>query len=107
VVHLSTPLPSEAPLIHLHDTTTNITYLVDSGTAISLVPHRSLLQPTGPVLLTQMAVSSPLGYLFQNFFILAPTNFTINYFKPMFLSQFLVQISSKKLMQKLISKQAM
>jgi hypothetical protein len=43
-------LPSRAPLIHLQDTTTSITYLVNSGAAISLVPHRSLLPPTGPAI---------------------------------------------------------
>jgi hypothetical protein len=37
-------------LIHLKDTTTHIRYLVDSGAALSLLPHRSLLQPTGPAI---------------------------------------------------------
>jgi hypothetical protein len=43
-------LPPGAALIYLKDSSTHTSYLVDSGAALSLVPHRSLLQPTGLVI---------------------------------------------------------
>jgi hypothetical protein len=36
-----------APLLHLTDDITRVHYLVDSGAALSLLPHRSLLPPSG------------------------------------------------------------
>jgi hypothetical protein len=40
-----------APLLHLTDDTSRVCYLVDSGAAISLLPHHSLLPPSGPPLI--------------------------------------------------------
>jgi hypothetical protein len=37
-----------APLLHLTDDITRVRYLVDSGAALSLLPHCSLLLPSGP-----------------------------------------------------------
>jgi hypothetical protein len=38
---------ARAPLLHLTDDTTHVRYLVDSGAALSLLPHRSMLPPSG------------------------------------------------------------
>jgi hypothetical protein len=40
-----------AQLIYLKDISSNIFYLIDSGAAISIVPHQSLLPPSGPAII--------------------------------------------------------
>jgi hypothetical protein len=40
-----------ASLLHLTDDTTRVRYLVDSSAALSLLPHRSLLPPSGPLII--------------------------------------------------------
>jgi hypothetical protein len=49
-VHLANYFPTGAPLIYVKDTTSNVRYLVDSGAALSIVPHRSILPPSGPAI---------------------------------------------------------
>jgi hypothetical protein len=50
--------PSRAPLIHLKDSATHTSYLVDTGAAISLLPFSSPLSPTGPEIV--IANGSPI-----------------------------------------------
>jgi hypothetical protein len=45
--------PTGAPLINVKDTTSNVRYLVDSGAALSIVPHRSILPPSGPAIVNE------------------------------------------------------
>ncbi len=40
--------PTGAPLIYLKDRRSHISYLVDTGAAISLVPYKSPLKASGP-----------------------------------------------------------
>jgi hypothetical protein len=47
-VQLFSALLAGAPLLHLTNDVTRVRYLVDSGAALSLLPHRSLLPPSGP-----------------------------------------------------------
>jgi hypothetical protein len=47
-VSLVKPAPPGASLIYLKDCFTHITYLVDTGAALSLIPHRSPLPSSGP-----------------------------------------------------------
>ena len=42
--------PTGAPLIYLKDRCSHISYLVDTGAAISLVPYKSPLKASGPVI---------------------------------------------------------
>jgi hypothetical protein len=49
-VHLADYSPTWAPLIYVKDTTSNVRYLVDSGAALSILPHRSVLPPSGPAI---------------------------------------------------------
>jgi hypothetical protein len=49
-VHISTPSLPGAFLIHLQDSHTYVNHLVDSGSALSLVPHHSQLDPTDPAI---------------------------------------------------------
>jgi hypothetical protein len=49
-VFLATPSAAGAPLIHLKDTKTYISYLVDTGAAVSLLPFSTSQHPSGPKL---------------------------------------------------------
>jgi hypothetical protein len=51
-VHVSMPSPPKAFIIHLKDSQKHIYYIVDSATALSLVPHRSGLNRQAQLLLT-------------------------------------------------------
>jgi hypothetical protein len=52
-VHLSLQSPSGASLLYIRDNVSAVSYLVylvDTGAALSLLPHRSLRAPSGPTI---------------------------------------------------------
>ncbi len=64
---LATPSAAGAPLIHLKDTKTHISYLVDAGAAISLLPFSSSQHPSGPKLVIASGASIPSwNFVFKN-----------------------------------------
>jgi len=68
-VFLATPSAAGAPLIHLKDTKTHISYLVDTGAAISLLPFSSSQHPSGsgPKLVNASGASIPSwNFVFKN-----------------------------------------
>jgi hypothetical protein len=66
-VFLATPSAAGAPLIHLKDTKTHISYLVDTGAAISLLPFSSSQHPSGPKLINASGASIPSwNFVFKN-----------------------------------------
>jgi hypothetical protein len=66
-VFLATPSTAGAPLIHLKDTKTHISYLVDTGAAISLLPFSSSQHPSGPKLVNASGASIPSwNFVFKN-----------------------------------------
>jgi hypothetical protein len=54
-----------ASLLHLTDNTTRIRYLVDSGAALSLLPHRSMLPPSGPLIINANGGQIPSWQFWQ------------------------------------------
>jgi predicted metallo-beta-lactamase superfamily hydrolase len=47
-VHLTNHSLPGARLMYIKDNSSNINYLIDSGAALSIIPHRFLLPPSGP-----------------------------------------------------------
>ena len=48
-------------LLYLVDTVSSKRYLVDSGSAYSIIPHRSTAAPTGPRLITAEGTRAPFS----------------------------------------------
>ena len=87
-VHLAASTPPGAALIHLRDSHSHVSYLVDTGAAISLLPHRSPLSPTGPSLVNASGVFIPAWNFVTKLYISANIFLFTNFFKQMSASPF-------------------
>jgi hypothetical protein len=105
-VHLSSPSPPGGYLLNIHDDISAISYLVGTGAALSLLPHRSLQAPSGPtIVIANGGVIPSRNFVFKK---LSFNNqiFTTNFFKQTFLNPFWAQIFSNNMLFTLISKPA-
>jgi hypothetical protein len=88
VLQLHSASLAGASLLHLTDDTTGLRYLVDSDAALCLLPHRSMLPPSGPLIINANGGRIPSWQFVDRSFILAITVSHILFCKQTFLNLF-------------------
>jgi hypothetical protein len=91
-VHLGDHSPTGAQLIYVKDTTSNVRYLVDFCATLSIIPHRSLLPPSGPAILNANGGLIPSWEIVTKHLYFGHIIFLTIFCKPVFLSHFVVLI---------------